>query len=45
MESMKDTRPESASRPRPGSGRDRPESASRARTDSITTIEVCMCFK
>lgn len=42
MENMKDARLNSGSRQRPGSGRDRPESASRARTDSITTIEVCV---
>lgn len=40
MEGVKDTRPSSGSRQRPGSGKDRPESASRARTDSMTTIEV-----
>lgn len=39
MEGMKDTRPDSASKQRPDSGRDRPESASRARTDSIVSIE------
>lgn len=39
MEGMKDTRPNSASRQRPSSGRERPDSASRARTDFITTIE------
>ena len=37
---MKDSRPDSASRQRPGSGTERPTSASRARTDSMTTIEV-----
>ena len=42
MEGMKDTRPDSASKQRPDSGRDRPESASRARTDSIVSIEVCV---
>ena len=39
---MKDSLPDSATRQRPGSGRERPESASRARTDSIMSIEVCM---
>ncbi|KAJ7372258.1 hypothetical protein OS493_019702 [Desmophyllum pertusum] len=39
IEGTKGTRPESASRQRPGSGTERPTSASRARTDSITTIE------
>lgn len=37
---MKESRPDSASEQRPGSGTERPTSASRARTDSITTIEV-----
>ena len=37
---MKDSRLDSASRQRPGSGTERPTSASRARTDSMTTIEV-----
>jgi len=37
---MKDSRPDSSSRQRPGSGTERPTSASRARTDSITSIEV-----
>ena len=40
VEHMKDSRPDSASRQRPGSGTERPTSASRARTDSLTTIEV-----
>jgi len=39
VEHMKDSRPDSASRQRPGSGTERPTSASRARTDSMTTIE------
>ncbi|KAL9988547.1 hypothetical protein ACROYT_G003004 [Oculina patagonica] len=39
VEHMKESRPDSAIRHRPGSGKERPESASRARTDSITTIE------
>lgn len=42
IETMKDTLPDSATRQRPGSGRERPESASRARTDSIMSMEVCM---
>lgn len=39
VEHMKESRPDSASEQRPGSGTERPTSASRARTDSITTIE------
>ena len=42
IETMKDSLPDSATRQRPGSGRERPESASRARTDSIMSMEVCM---
>ncbi|CAH3114250.1 unnamed protein product [Porites lobata] len=39
VETMKDSLPDSATRQRPGSGRERPESASRARTDSIMSME------
>ena len=40
VEHMKESRPDSSSRQRSGSGTERPTSASRARTDSITSMEV-----
>lgn len=42
MEGTKDGKPDSASSQRPGSARERADSGSRARTDAITTIEVCI---
>jgi len=41
MEGTKDAKPNSASSQRPGSARERADSVSQARTDAITTIEVC----
>ena len=40
VEMLKNSRPSSGARPRPGSARERPSSASRARTDSVNSVEV-----